>query len=94
MALKASFPQWAERQRSNIRATKAIGSSIEHLNLQYLMADLLEEQRDKSSLVAKSLAYRARNNPNKLKDSPKDKTNPKANSNKNKDKSKENSSKS
>ena len=48
------------------------------------MADLLEEQQDKSSLVAKLLAYRAKNN--MPKDTPKDKTNPKTNSNKDKPK--------
>jgi len=42
-ALKGVFPQWAERQRFNIRVNKALGASLEPLNLQFLMADLLEE---------------------------------------------------
>jgi Reverse transcriptase (RNA-dependent DNA polymerase)/GAG-pre-integrase domain len=65
-ALKGVFPQWAERQRFNIRVNKTLGSSIEPLNLQFLMADLLEEQRTTGSSVAKiATSYSAKSANNK-----------------------------
>ena len=57
-AVKSVFPQWAERQRSTIRQSKALGISIDALNLQFLIADLLIELRDKSSLAAKASTYK------------------------------------
>merc|ERR1712124_144449 len=45
----------------NIRVNKALGGPLGPLNLQFLMADLLEEQRDTTSLVAQATNYRANN---------------------------------
>jgi hypothetical protein len=70
-ALKTTFPGWAERQRFNMRSNRALGATLETLNLEFLMADLLEEQRDYSSSVSKALTYRAKEDKSKSKDSKK-----------------------
>ena len=44
-----------------MRTNRALSNPIGALNLQFLIADLLEEQRDKSSMVSKALSYRASN---------------------------------
>lgn len=59
-ATKEVFSQWAERQRNNIRNNKALGQGPT-LSLPYIIADLLEEQRDKSSSVSKAMSYRIKN---------------------------------
>ena len=58
-ALEKVFPQWAERLRSTIRTIKAIRQSTKALNLQYLMTDILKEQRNPASTTAKGAAYKA-----------------------------------
>ncbi|HEY4385832.1 MAG TPA: hypothetical protein VGN34_15355, partial [Ktedonobacteraceae bacterium] len=58
-ALESSFPRWAERTRSNMRMIRASGASSQLLTLQYLMADVLEEQRNPTSTTAKRTEERA-----------------------------------
>ena len=48
-SLERAFPQWAERLRGTIRTLKATGQPTDRLNLQFLMADILEETRNPSS---------------------------------------------
>ena len=57
-SLESSFPAWAERTRSNIRMIQA-SRSTHLLTLQYLMADVLEEQRNPTSTTAKQTEERA-----------------------------------
>ena len=44
-ALEKSFPSWAERQRSTLRTMRALGQGTANLDLNFLMADLIEEQQ-------------------------------------------------
>ena len=46
-ATEQTYPQWAERQRSALRQAAALGHGSERLNLSYLQADLVEENRGK-----------------------------------------------
>ena len=52
-SLEAVFLSWAERQRSSLRTMKAIGASVTALNLEFLMADILEEQRNLAFTTSK-----------------------------------------
>lgn len=61
-ALEKVFPTWAERVRGNIRQFRAIGQTYSGLNLQWLMADITEEQRNPASSAAKSMVYWAKKN--------------------------------
>ena len=56
-ALEGSFPFWAERMRSNIRQAKALGQSTDKINLQYLMNDIVEENRIPASSIAKKMVH-------------------------------------
>lgn len=54
-ALEGVFPVWTERIRSNIRQFQAIGQQISGINLQWLMADITEEQRNPASSAARNM---------------------------------------
>jgi hypothetical protein len=58
-AMEKAFPQWAERQRSQMRALRTVGQGVENLNLSFLIADLLEEHRIPASTTNKGMANRA-----------------------------------
>jgi hypothetical protein len=62
-ALEKVFPVWTERVRGNIRQFRAIGQPYAGLNLQWLMADISEEQRNPASSSAKSLLNMAKQGP-------------------------------
>jgi hypothetical protein len=51
-ALELVYPQWTERLRSTVRTLQATNTSTEALNLQYFMADILQEQRTPGSSVS------------------------------------------
>jgi hypothetical protein len=71
-AMEKAFPQWAERQRSTIRTMRALGQGTEVLDLNFLMADLVEEQRNPASTTAKQMANRVFRGPkNQSKSRPK-----------------------
>jgi hypothetical protein len=57
-AVKRVFPQWAERQRNTIKTSKILGLATSPLNLQWLIADLLQEQQEEGSSTAKAATYR------------------------------------
>ena len=42
-SLEAVYPSWVERQRSSFRTMRVVGASVIALNLEFLMADILEE---------------------------------------------------
>ncbi len=42
-SLEVVFPLWVERQRSSFRTMRVIGALVTALNLEFLMADILEE---------------------------------------------------
>ena len=46
-ATEQIYPQWAERERSALRQAAALGHGSERLNLSYLQADSVEEDRGK-----------------------------------------------
>ena len=62
-SLEAVFSSWAERQRSSLRTMKAIGASVTALNLEFLMADILEEQRNPASTTSKRTYIHRANKP-------------------------------
>ncbi len=42
-SLEAVFPSWVERQRSSLCIMRAIRALVTALNLEFLIADILEE---------------------------------------------------
>ena len=59
-SLEGVFPSWAERQRSTLRTMRAVGATVTALNLEFLMADILEEQRNPASTTSKKMVHRAK----------------------------------
>ncbi|KAK2068697.1 hypothetical protein P8C59_003325 [Phyllachora maydis] len=53
-ALESKFPSWVSRQKSSIRQARMLGLIASSLNIEYLMADILEESRNPATE-----AYRA-----------------------------------
>ncbi|KAK2067928.1 hypothetical protein P8C59_001627 [Phyllachora maydis] len=53
-ALESKFPSWVSRQKSSIRQARMLGLTASSLNIEYLMADILEESRNPATE-----AYRA-----------------------------------
>ncbi|KAK2066394.1 hypothetical protein P8C59_000223 [Phyllachora maydis] len=45
-ALESKFPSWVLRQKSSIRQARMLGLIASSLNIEYLMADILEESRN------------------------------------------------
>src|SRR6266699_1621085 len=63
-SLEAVFPSWAEKQRNSLKIIKAIEASVTALNLKFLMADILEEQRNPASTTSKrTYVYRVNKPP-------------------------------
>ena len=48
-ALEKEFPAWTERIRGTFRTLRATGQPVQGLNLQFLMADIMEETRNPTS---------------------------------------------
>ncbi len=66
-SLEAVFPLWAERQHNSLRTMRTIGASVTALNLEFLIADILEEQRNPTSTTSKrTYVYRANRTPKDL----------------------------
>ncbi|KAK2072783.1 hypothetical protein P8C59_007118 [Phyllachora maydis] len=61
-ALESKFPSWVSRQKSSIRQARMLGLIASSLNIEYLMADILEESRN-LAIEAYRAAYIA-NSPN------------------------------
>src|SRR6266566_6349303 len=61
--LEVVFPLWAERQRSFFRTMRVIGALITALNLEFFMADILEEQRNLASITSKRMYVHRANRP-------------------------------
>ncbi|KAK2066181.1 hypothetical protein P8C59_000016 [Phyllachora maydis] len=57
-ALKSKFPSWVSRQKSSIRQARMLGLIASSLNIEYLMADILEESRN-PAIKAYKAAYMA-----------------------------------
>ncbi|KAK2067384.1 hypothetical protein P8C59_001133 [Phyllachora maydis] len=45
-ALESKFPSWVLRQKSSIRQARMLGLTASSLNIEYLIADILEESRN------------------------------------------------
>ncbi|KAK2075470.1 hypothetical protein P8C59_009596 [Phyllachora maydis] len=45
-ALESKFPSWVSRQKSSIRQARMLGLTASSLNIEYLMANILEESRN------------------------------------------------
>ncbi|KAK2068700.1 hypothetical protein P8C59_003328 [Phyllachora maydis] len=54
--LESKFPSWVSRQKSSIRQARMLGLIASSLNIEYLMADILEESRN-PALEAYRAAY-------------------------------------
>ncbi|KAK2068029.1 hypothetical protein P8C59_002701 [Phyllachora maydis] len=50
-ALESKFPRWVLRQKSSIRQARMLGLIASSLNIEYLMADILEESRNPATEV-------------------------------------------
>ncbi len=63
-SLKTVFLLQVERQRSSFRTIKAIGASVTILNLEFLIADILKEQRNLAFTTSKrTYVYKANRTP-------------------------------
>ncbi|KAK2066233.1 hypothetical protein P8C59_000068 [Phyllachora maydis] len=70
-ALKSKFPSWVSRQKSSIRQARMLGLTASSLNIEYLIADILEESR---TLAIE--AYRAAHVANSSNSTPNSNSNP------------------
>ncbi|KAK2070804.1 hypothetical protein P8C59_005273 [Phyllachora maydis] len=70
-ALESKFPSWVSRQKSSIRQARMLGLTASSLNIEYLMADILEESR-KPAIEA----YRAAHVANSSNSTPNSNSNP------------------
>ncbi|KAK2068785.1 hypothetical protein P8C59_003406 [Phyllachora maydis] len=70
-ALESKFPSWVSRQKSSKRQARMLGLIASSLNIEYLMADILEESRN---LAIK--AYRAAHIANSSNSTPRLNSNP------------------
>ncbi|KAK2068844.1 hypothetical protein P8C59_003460 [Phyllachora maydis] len=70
-ALESKFPSWVSRQKSSIRQARMLGLTASSLNIEYLMADILEESRNPATE-----AYRAAYIANSSNSTPNSNSNP------------------
>ncbi|KAK2066264.1 hypothetical protein P8C59_000095 [Phyllachora maydis] len=70
-ALESKFPSWVSRQKSSIRQARMLGLTASSLNIEYLMADILEESRNLATE-----AYRAAHIANSSNSTPNSNSNP------------------
>ncbi|KAK2067440.1 hypothetical protein P8C59_001180 [Phyllachora maydis] len=70
-ALESKFPSWVSRQKSSIRQARMLGLTASSLNIEYLMADILEESRNLATE-----AYRAAHVANSSNSTPNSNSNP------------------
>ncbi|KAK2067356.1 hypothetical protein P8C59_001105 [Phyllachora maydis] len=70
-ALESKFPSWVSRQKSSIRQARMLGLIAFSLNIEYLMADILEESRNLATE-----AYRAAYVANSSNSTPNSNSNP------------------
>ncbi|KAK2072112.1 hypothetical protein P8C59_006488 [Phyllachora maydis] len=70
-ALESKFPSWVSRQKSSIRQARMLGLIVSSLNIEYLMADILEESRNPAIE-----AYRAAHVANSSNSTPNSNSNP------------------
>ncbi|KAK2075447.1 hypothetical protein P8C59_009575 [Phyllachora maydis] len=70
-ALQSKFPSWVSRQKSSIRQARMLGLTVSSLNIEYLMADILEESRNPATE-----AYRAAHIANSSNSTPNSNSNP------------------
>ncbi|KAK2071859.1 hypothetical protein P8C59_006249 [Phyllachora maydis] len=70
-ALESKFPSWVSRQKSSIRQARMLGLIASSLNIEYLMADILEESRNPAIE-----AYRAAHVANSSNSTPNSNSNP------------------
>ncbi|KAK2075401.1 hypothetical protein P8C59_009530 [Phyllachora maydis] len=70
-ALESKFPSWVSRQKSSIRQARMLGLTASSLNIEYLMADILEESRNPAIE-----AYRAAHVANSSNSTPNSNSNP------------------
>ncbi|KAK2069371.1 hypothetical protein P8C59_003957 [Phyllachora maydis] len=70
-ALESKFPSWVSRQKSSIKQARMLGLIASSLNIEYLMADILEESRNPAIE-----AYRAAHIANSSNSTPNSNSNP------------------
>ncbi|KAK2067488.1 hypothetical protein P8C59_001226 [Phyllachora maydis] len=70
-ALESKFPSWVSRQKSSIRQARMLGLTASSLNIEYLMANILEESRNPAIK-----AYRAAHVANSSNSTPNSNSNP------------------
>ncbi|KAK2075500.1 hypothetical protein P8C59_009622 [Phyllachora maydis] len=70
-ALESKFPSWVSRQKSSIRQARMLGLTASSLNIEYLIADILEESRNPATE-----AYRAAHIANSSNSTPNSNSNP------------------
>ncbi|KAK2070886.1 hypothetical protein P8C59_005348 [Phyllachora maydis] len=70
-ALESKFPCWVSRQKSSIRQARMLGLTASSFNIEYLMADILEESRNLATE-----AYRAAYVANSSNSTPNSNSNP------------------
>ncbi|KAK2070679.1 hypothetical protein P8C59_005156 [Phyllachora maydis] len=70
-ALESKFPSWVSRQKSSIRQARMLGLTASSLNIEYLMAGILEESRNPATE-----AYRAAHVANSSNSTPNSNSNP------------------
>ncbi|KAK2073531.1 hypothetical protein P8C59_007812 [Phyllachora maydis] len=70
-ALESKFPSWVSRQKSSIRQARMLGLTASSLNIEYLIADILEESRNPATE-----AYRAAYVANSSNSTPNSNSNP------------------
>ncbi|KAK2066412.1 hypothetical protein P8C59_000236 [Phyllachora maydis] len=70
-ALESKFPSWVSRQKSSIRQARMLGLTASSLNIEYLIADVLEESRNLATEV-----YRAAYIANSSNSTPNSNSNP------------------
>ncbi|KAK2072045.1 hypothetical protein P8C59_006422 [Phyllachora maydis] len=65
LALESKFPSWVLRQKSSIRQARMLGLTASSLNIEYLMADILEESRNpaKEAYRAAYIAHSSNSTP-------------------------------
>ncbi|KAK2067520.1 hypothetical protein P8C59_001256 [Phyllachora maydis] len=70
-ALESKFPSWVSRQKSSRRQARMLGLTASSLNIEYLMADILEKSRNPATE-----AYRAAHIANSSNSTPNSNSNP------------------
>ncbi|KAK2073389.1 hypothetical protein P8C59_007677 [Phyllachora maydis] len=70
-ALESKFPSWVSRQKSSIRQARMLGLTASSLNIEYLIANILEESKNPATE-----AYRAAHIANSSNSTPNSNSNP------------------